>query len=163
MYKEKLSDRISLAVQKYANPNGGDIVMANFFVGMYEMDVFRLLSSGYLWEYEIKISREDYFNDFKKVGKHNKIKEGSLKCNRFFFVVPRGLITKEEVPDYVGLLYFNDSLDKNTLGWIEVVKNAPLLHKNKVDNDFYKEIAIKLAYREQNYRFKIRKLKRKIK
>lgn len=28
-------------------------------------------------------------------------------CNEFYFVVPKGLVKKEELPDHVGLIYFN--------------------------------------------------------
>jgi len=47
--------------------------------------------------------------------------------NRFFFAVPEGLVTPEEVPEYSGLIYVNE------LGTASKVKDAPLIHKHKHD------------------------------
>lgn len=46
--------------------------------------------------------------------------------NRFFYAVPEGLITKEEVPAYAGLLYV-------TPKGVVQIKAAPLLHSVKMD------------------------------
>ena len=50
--------------------------------------------------YEIKISR----NDFKQDNKWHLYLQ---YCNEFYFVVPTGLVTKDELPDNVGLIYYN--------------------------------------------------------
>ena len=50
--------------------------------------------------YEIKVSR----NDFKQDNKWHLYLQ---YCNEFFFVVPTGLVKKEELPDNVGLIYYN--------------------------------------------------------
>lgn len=50
--------------------------------------------------YEIKVSRSDFLSD-------NKWHLYLQYCNEFYFVVPRGLIKKEELPDGVGLLYYD--------------------------------------------------------
>lgn len=50
--------------------------------------------------YEIKISRSDFLQDAKW---HLYLQY----CNEFFFVVPKGLIKKEELPENVGLIYYN--------------------------------------------------------
>jgi hypothetical protein len=47
--------------------------------------------------------------------------------NRFFFACPEGLISKEEIPEYAGLIYVSDS------GYTRVIKQAPILHKRKFD------------------------------
>lgn len=49
--------------------------------------------------YEIKVSRGDFLQDAKW---HLYLQY----CNEFYFVVPAGLISKEEVPDNVGLIYY---------------------------------------------------------
>lgn len=56
--------------------------------------------------YEIKVSR----NDFKQDNKWHLYLQ---YCNEFFFVVPKGLVAKEELPDNVGLIYYNP--DNGTL------------------------------------------------
>lgn len=47
--------------------------------------------------YEVKISRSDFLND-------DKWRAYLPLCNRFYFVAPRGIIQKEELPAEVGLL-----------------------------------------------------------
>lgn len=56
--------------------------------------------------YEIKVSRGDFKQD-------NKWHLYLQYCNEFFFVVPKGLITKDELPENVGLIYYDP--DKKTL------------------------------------------------
>ena len=111
-------------------------------------------SSGYCYEIEIKVSRADFLNDFKKVDKHSILKEGfymkkkyrypidpntgkkfsekyyapekwDYRPNRFYYCVPEGLIKKEEVPEYAGLMYV-------TPMGIVTVKEAKFIHKEKL-------------------------------
>lgn len=49
--------------------------------------------------YEIKVSRGDFLQD-------NKWHLYLQYCNEFYFVVPNGLISKNELPDNVGLIYY---------------------------------------------------------
>ena len=46
------------------------------------------------------MSRNDFLQD-------NKWHLYLQYCNEFYFVVPKGLVKKEELPDHVGLIYFN--------------------------------------------------------
>lgn len=120
-----------------------DMCLANFYFDTFECDVFRLQSNGFFIEYEIKISRSDFLNDFKKkrygVDKHQNIKEGK-RCNRFYFVVPEGLIKATEVPPHCGLIYYNGV-------YLTVVKNAKLLTKEKIKPAYFKTLAYKLYYK----------------
>lgn len=63
--------------------------------------------------YEIKISRSDFLGD-------NKWHLYLQYCNEFYFVVPKGLIKKDELPDGVGLIYY-DPTAKQVL---HIVKKA---------------------------------------
>ena len=131
--------------------NGADIVMPNYYYGMYEMDVFRVMNSGYVIEYEIKISRGDFFQDFKKGNEYGESKHETLKngnrCNRFIFVTPKGLIKKHEIPEYCGLMEFHFGFT--------MIKNAPLLHKEKIQQERFKGIAQKASIREHYAKQKI--------
>lgn len=49
--------------------------------------------------YEIKVSRGDFLQD-------NKWHLYLQYCNEFYFVVPAGLIQKDELPEDVGLIYY---------------------------------------------------------
>jgi hypothetical protein len=111
-------------------------------------------NSEYCYEIEIKVSRSDFFNDFKKVDKHSILKGGTYmkikyrytkdpdtgkrinekyyepekwdyRPNKFYYCVPEGLIKKEEVPDYAGLMY------ATPMGII-TVKEAKFIHKEKL-------------------------------
>ena len=125
--------------------------LSNMFVFNWESDIFVLQkSSHYSYDIEIKISRSDFFNDFKKLEKHSVISKGkmpyssgrnadgswhyeyrdhSFRPNKFYFCVPDGLITKQEVPDYCGLMYI---MDMGSWREMRIVKEAPFLHKNKL-------------------------------
>lgn len=55
--------------------------------------------------YEIKVSRSDFLQDAKW---HLYLQY----CNEFYFVVPNGLISKDEIPENVGLIYFYPESNK---------------------------------------------------
>lgn len=175
----KKADKIKFELMRYCRSHAYDVIIPNFFFGRYEMDVFKLMQSGLVIEYEIKISRSDFFADFKKcrsvidlgapletvsetysrfrkrvkTTKHDEMISKNCSCNRFFFVVPAELIKPDEVPAHAGLLYFNGYS-------FDMIKNAPLIHKQKQDQSIYKKIALKLSFRskiiEQKYRHEMR-------
>ena len=109
-----------------------------------EMDVCSVLKkSGFLNEYEIKLSRGDFKKDFKKKLKHKILarEETSYKTwggkifeytspNYFYFVTPKDLVTEDELPVYAGLIYF----DAENFAWhkFEVVKKAVLIHSTPI-------------------------------
>lgn len=102
---------------------GHNPVCANVIpFGSYEMDVISMSGSGYMYEFEIKISRSDFKAEKHKVAKHqnhgisfkNKKPEAIGKmehtsANYFSFVVPKGMVVPDEIPEYAGLYYFIDS------------------------------------------------------
>lgn len=118
-----------------------------------ETDLLIVKDNGYTYDIEIKVSRSDFNADFKKVHKHSILEHGyylmkkggtrlingkrkrlkagdrvpSERPNRFYFAVPEGLIKKSEVPKYAGLLHIKKD------GSIKKIKEAPSLHKLKID------------------------------
>lgn len=85
--------------------------------------------------YEIKVDRQDFLRDEKWMGY-------KAYCNRLSFVCPRGLIEPEELPDDIGLIYYNP--DKRTLYtkrkaiYREIEVSADMLYyimMNKLDSD----------------------------
>lgn len=162
----KLADKIKEKLLRWVVVSGYDIAIPNFFVDSYEMDVFMLKSTGYIYEYEIKISRSDFKADFNKKRcyksdtKHVEISAGKRSCNRFYFVVPEGLITIDECPKYAGLIYYTDYGDNYNDRILSTVKAAPVIHKNKGSLN-YAEIARRLALREQHWSKKYRMERRK--
>jgi hypothetical protein len=153
----RLADKIKFALMRSIRSHAYDVVIPNYFVGRFEMDVFKLSRGGVLTEYEIKISRSDFFADFEKgksryafmgVGtKHKEMETGSCSANRFFYVTPKGLIKEEEIPKYAGLLEYESGYSFNC------IKVAPTLHKQKYSG---KELVNKLAFRCNNLDGKLR-------
>ena len=118
----------------------------------WECDVFEVTDAGYWREYEIKLSRADFFADAKKdrpvaynylpgaarETKHAVLARGDRSGpSRFWYVMPAGLIQPEELPCWAGLIEF-------TLGRWQVpgqscvqrerqVVPAPPIHNDKVD------------------------------
>jgi hypothetical protein len=133
-------------------------------MGFSEADVFGINNGGYMYEFEIKRSRKDFFADFKnKDHKHknlakanaiyvyNEWKNGKrtgnninriLIPNRFFFVCESGLINPDEVPNYAGLIY----VEEKPRCYSEI-KSAKLIHRIKADKDIYCRCASILSQR----------------
>lgn len=91
------------------------LVVPNVFLYGWESDLLAITRAGYVWELEIKVSRADFQADMRKrVGnrrhgshKHDLLSGAAAKRvgpKRFFFVVPRGLVTVDEVPSHCGLI-----------------------------------------------------------
>ena len=118
-------------------------------MGLSECDVISVSKSDYIYEYEIKISRSDFKKDFIKE-KHNHILNEKFTyarkgeqlfrvCNYFNYVVPRDLISLDEVPEYAGLIYINEDFT------FEIVKKPKLLHKTKATPEFIRQLAHNLS------------------
>lgn len=141
-------------------------VLENLYVFSWESDKLIETRSGLIYEFEIKVSKADFKNDFKKKDKHvilegkethiptfdklepiykeryekNYLVSHFKKPNYFYYAVPEGLITEEEVPDYAGLIYILPDTDINKEGkfvWggFYIAKQAPKLHDIKYTDD----------------------------
>jgi hypothetical protein len=118
---------------RWVDHNRHPFQVCNAFMYAWECDYWALSLNGETREFEIKISRGDYFTD-KKKDKHNSTKG----ANYFYYVCPKGLIKKEEVDPKYGLIYVSD------LG-VEIVKKPRKLHDNLFDN--WKMLAFKTYWR----------------
>lgn len=123
-----------------------DYKLFNVYVFGMETDFFGISKTGYAIEIEIKISKADFKNDFKKIKKHSNLADKSFvrKPNRFMYACPYGLIDASEVPEYAGLIYIGTH-NYNS----KIIKNPPLLHKQKpLENiKFVKDLLTKYYYR----------------
>ena len=165
--QRKLNGFFAISTQKY--------VLENLYIFSWESDKFIETRSGLIYEFEIKISRSDYKNDFKKEDKHVILEgkekyipsvkkldeftwwtddfkeerkkyyltENHKKPNYFYYAVPEGMISVDEVPDYAGLIYV---LPDSGKGWVNkdghwcgcgfyIVKKAPKLHDKHYTDD----------------------------
>ena len=130
----------------------------NLNVFAWESDSLAITKSKYAYEFEIKISRADFKNDFKHKKVKHQMLEGTYqlfgdeflgdgkmsltdKPNYFYYVVPENLIAVEEIPTYAGLVYVKPRYNsEGKIYWYDanVVKEAPKLHKEKIDETHLK-------------------------
>lgn len=111
-------------------------VINNLHIYDWESDFLAITRSLYAYEVEVKMSKQDFFNDFKKDKKHKVLKDGIIKVggvisyppNYFYYACPPNMIDVSEVPSYAGLIYVDVSKNRKN-----VVKVAPLIHKQKFD------------------------------
>ena len=138
---------ISCLREHFMTPNGARFQIEKLFVyNRWESDYLHITKSGYAYECEVKISRSDFFNDKKKIDKH-QILEGTYKLhgwekeqppkpNYFYYAVPKDLVNVSEIPDYAGLIY----IDLDEWPYVKIVKQAPKLHSDKFDEEKMKLI-----------------------
>lgn len=123
----------------------GCMLLENIYLfGKSESDMVRITFHGQVTEYEIKCSRFDYMNDFKKADKHDRFRHlsGIDKLpNDFYYIGPEDMIDLDTVPEYAGLMYV---IERGMQRFIMIKKVAPLLHHNPINPDKWKEIAMKL-------------------
>lgn len=164
--------------------------LANAFIfkSDWESDFFVQKDNGYSYEFEVKISRSDFFNDKKKVDKHLILSTGryisktgrydrhpttnelfryeeckevihNLRPNKFFYVVPENMISVSEIPDYAGLYYYGGPYAGNY--GLTKIKDAPFIHKEKLS--FEAALCRKFYYYWMDARQEIVKLKSQLK
>ena len=131
--------------------------------GYSEMDVAKITSTEYIYEYELKVSRSDFIKEIKnfnekidrqKYWKHLMMKESfndkkkkyrrktNSIANKYYFVCPEDLIKEKEILDYQGLIYVNDNYN------FKVIKEAKFLHKDKITIKTLKRFMKTLSERE---------------
>ena len=136
-------------------------VLENLYVFSWESDKLIETRSGLIYEFEIKVSKADFKNDFKKKNKHvilegkethiptfdglepkykeryekNYLVSHFKKPNYFYYAVPEGMIDKEDVPEYAGLIYVIPDDGEFKFNYLKLVKMAPKLHNTKYTDD----------------------------
>lgn len=161
---------------------GHDLICPNYTpLGWFECDVFSVTKSGYFFEHEIKLTVSDFRADVHKQRdewvsgwgpdqvrntdkKHDLINGANIAGPRaFFYVAPEGMLTAEQVPAWAGLMeasYGNEwsakeqkILPTKTIG-LKVLKEAPKLHKHKVDPKVIEHLQGLFYWRYWNLRTK---------
>ena len=141
-----------IVLEQFFAPNSIKYKAENLFIYNWESDAWIMTKSGLCYEFEIKISRSDFFNDFKhKAKKHGFLGANNKKYlngipNYFYYVVPKGLITVEEVLDYAGLCYTDGEM-------LYAIKNAPKLNSKKAGVEDL-NLADKFYYNYRHWRDK---------
>ncbi|RMZ59203.1 hypothetical protein D1632_06020 [Chryseobacterium nematophagum] len=98
-----------------------DIVLTHHFQADWEADILIINADGLSHEIEIKLSKSDFKNDFKKsytntvTGekflKHDKISCGDYVCNEFSFLIPMGMVEHSLIPEHCGIIEFYHDVD----------------------------------------------------
>lgn len=130
---------ISIPVQKYFYEKGNLLQICGYSgTSFFKPDILIITKSRLAIDIEVKISRADFKADFKKEIKHLYLKDKLGRESYFYYAVPKGLVSVEEVPTYAGLIYVDGEI-------IEIVKKAPLLSKEKIDDSIVLSIANSLS------------------
>jgi len=165
---------------------GHRLIIPNFYPpDWWECDIFSIMNNNMSYEFEVKVSRGDYFKDFKKevevipdlfssgksrevvraVKKKHEILENpppgiKFVPNFFYFVVPQNLIKVKEVPKYAGLIYWHGSR------MFSILKRAKKITKAPVSPAVIRKLAVSINARflHSNYKdglFKVDKQEQK--
>lgn len=114
----------------------------------FESDTLVVTKEDMVIECEIKASKFDYLNDFRKQDKHDRLEQAydySIIPNQFYFVCPEGLIHVGDIPHYAGLLYIVDKgMGKR---YVKEVVRAPMLHKEPIALSRWRDLAVKMFTR----------------
>lgn len=140
--------------------------------GWWECDVFMMTKSNYFYEYEIKLSRSDFFHDLKKsrqkynwatddrpfsvdtIRKHGQLEKADPKGPAvFYYVAPSGMVKAAEIPKYAGLIEIFES--DFGIGLRNAVR-APRIHKTQTDDTVRDDIMRTCYYRMHQYLQQIR-------
>jgi len=151
--------QVQEAVYVYCAIKNHEIIVPNSCVFGWESDVVSVNKTGFIAEFEIKVTRADFKADAKKerasllVNPAQKTWFGKdvthPRPNYFFYVVPSGLITAEEVPEYAGLIYAERHVEGHRLyyGTAREIKPAARMHRDKITDWQRKQLARALTGR----------------
>jgi hypothetical protein len=124
--------------------------LERWYVGRrFDKDFINDDSFGYWMRRERFINLRDSYSPIYAPATGIQIVELAKRLipNRFYYACPEGLLTKEDVPKYAGLLHVTEH-------GVEMVKQAPFLHKTNLWSDKLLGILLdKFWYLSQNQRY----------
>lgn len=123
----------------------------------WESDFFYATKHMMSVEIEIKITRKDFRRDKQKVKKHDIMRQimdtdtsdqDIFVPNLFFYCAPEGVIPKDEVPDYAGLLEITKDQEVTLVKAAETITPNPATKmKERLLDIFYKKgVADEMKY-----------------
>jgi hypothetical protein len=142
-----------------------EIMVPNSQLFKWESDMVSVTRTGFIHEFEIKVTRADFKQDAKKERARlllDPVVKGYFQnypCSRpnyFHYVVPDGLITANEIPEYAGLIYAMKPVVGYRLSYstISVIKNAVRIHKERIVDAQRRQLERSMAFRY--WRFRLR-------
>lgn len=135
--------RCQHALANWCLDKGHAPVVPNCGVFGWEADLLSVTDAGFVHEFEVKISVEDFRADAAKrkhkfLGKPSKTKYGIVGPVYFWYAVPLAILDKVEpgLPDTAGLLVITPHHKIKTLYLVRVIRPAPRLHSVPIrEND----------------------------
>ncbi len=149
-----------------------DILLTNHYHGGWEADFLCINPEGITHEIEVKCSKSDFKNDFKKSFvddqtkishyKHDRIAKGDYPYNHFSFLLPMGMISHDEIPKHCGIIEYYHNVDDWRTDFYSIRKPTLLHSKNLwelTDKDsFFRKMAMQLLYRKFELKSRTREL-----
>jgi len=91
-----------------------------------------------VYEFEVKLSRADFLRDKRKdkMGIYNG-ERGGYRPNRFWYVAPEGVISKEDLPWWAGLMIWRD-------GALHLISKAPPFGRGRFPTQMLLRLAKKM-------------------
>lgn len=154
--------QISRALMHWLIYHKRGIAIPNTMMRLGESDMILITKSGYVYEFEIKVSRSDFFADFRKMfatrptsvtkhdvlaGRHRPKSLAGLP-KMFYFCVPSGLVKPDEVPPHAGLIEF--AADAYGRAAIKSHRDGPKLQADKIDPKFLATVGTRLSFKLYN-------------
>ena len=106
--------KMSSALFNYLYKAETSIFFNIYALGGFESDFISISHDNYLHEFEIKTNKKDFDLDFLKenegILKHDSIQDFTSGLKTFSFVVPKGMVKEDEIPDSYGLYYISEKL-----------------------------------------------------
>lgn len=149
---KKLTEKIiQQRLYDFYHKLGHKLIAPNIFLHYSEADLITVQVSGYVNEIEIKLTKADFKRDFKK-RKHKYMAEAKSARsklhlpNYFWFAFPLSIlpVIDFEIPDYYGLITFNED------GHPNIYRRAKIIHKKKITHKQIAQIARSLMFKLWN-------------
>lgn len=162
--------QMQVMLREYLMKKNRKYILPNIQMWTWEADLICYTQANYCHELEIKVTRSDFLQDYKK-RKHMYL-DGRLNIptnrewyktrvpNYFWYVCPWGMIEQDEIPEHAGLIWINPD---SPVHGSEEVWPAPLLHKTKIDEERTAALLQACSWRMWTSYDKIAKLEKKLK
>lgn len=168
-------------IHYYANIKAHTGIAVNIYLYAWESDIVSVTKAGYVYEYEIKLTKADFKKDFEKKEKHEILKNGCRDLSewekriienpyyrqeksKFKLTFDKKLICSR--PNYFfyacpdGLIKPEEVPEYSGLVYLNdrcgnsIIKKTPLLHKDKITEKQMQHIINSFQFKYWNLRLK---------
>lgn len=153
MTKMTENEVIKAFIKQYAFRSSYKFFIPNcYYLPDNEADIFCIKPSLFTAEYEVKLTKADFFNDAKKQviyegmseQKHSLLENGKLKPNYFTYIIKEGIVDISDIPDFAGVY---EAYEKKGSILFRCIRKPKRLHRNKITSEQLIKYLYKMAYR----------------